>query len=354
MVCYETTVSSRGGPGRPAPAWPTVRKLAYAAAISLCVAFSASAKDKVLIQQYQGTYGNAASVIAAKLGMCERNGLDCQIKYINSGPVGLQALIGKSIDVAFVSTETLVMGIAEGAKMKAVYAGYQPLTLSFVARNDVPIKQGTVKEVLQQLKGKRVGVTIRGAETEMDFMSLVKASGMKASDFTIVPVGGPATAYAALVLGKSVDAMMMMNPLKQICQESKTCQLVFDADTVAWPPELRAMEGATVSMVMRTETIEKNPDLVKRFIKAMSEANAWIRDPKNRAEVMKLMASSMTVGNVPNADAVRRSWLEDDIKQMGDGKLSRPAVKGIVDYLFDQGLIKSKPSVSDVVYSQAP
>lgn len=354
MVFYTTATPGCGDAGRSASVGPAIRKLAYAAAISLCVAFSASAKDKVLIQQYQGTYGNAAAVIAAKMGMCERNGLDCQIKYINSGPLGMQALIGKSIDVSFVSTETLVMAIAGGAKLKAVYAGYQPLTLSLVARNDVPIKQGTVKEVLEQLKGKRIGVTTRGAETEMDFMSLVEASGMKASDFTIVPVGGPSTAYAALVVGKSVDAMMIMNPLKQICQVSKTCQVVFDADTVAWPPELRAMEGATVSVVMRTETIEQKPDLVKRYVKAMSEANAWIRDPKNRPEVMKLMASSMTVGNVPNADGVRKAWLEDDIMQMGDGKLSRPAVKGVVDYLFDQGLIKTKPSVSDIVYSDAP
>lgn len=327
---------------------------AAVAAILFPIAFSAHARDKVVIQQYQGTYGNAAAVVAAKTGMCERNGLDCEIKYINSGPLGLQALVGKSIDVAFVGTDSLVMGIARGARIQLVYAGYQPLTLSLVARNDLELKQAGVKGTLEQLKGKRIGVTIRGAQTEMHFMSLAKAAGMKPSDFTVIPVGGPSTAYTALTVGKSVDAMMIMNPLKQICVVAKTCQLVFDADTVEWPPELKAMDGASVAMAMRSEMIEENPELVRRFIAAMSEANAWIRDPGNREEVMKILGPSMTLGDIPDAEGVRRSWVDNDIAQMGDGKLSRPAVQGVIDYLAAQHLIESKPSVSSIVYSGAP
>lgn len=331
-----------------------MRKLLLAAALLLPAALPAHAKDKLVIQQYQGTYGNAAAVVAAKMGMCERNGLECELKYINSGPLGLQALVGKSIDVAFVGSDTLITGIARGARIQMVYAGYQPLTLSFVARNDIALQKGSVKETLQQFKGRKIGVTLRGAQTEMHFLSLAAAAGMKPSDFTIIPVGGPATAYTALTVGKSVDAMMIMNPLKQICVVAKTCQLVFDADTVDWPPELRAMEGASVAMAMRTEAIESNPGLAKRFIQAMSEANAWIRDPKNRGAVAEILAPSMTLGDIPDADAVRQRWLDNDIAQMGDGRLSRPAVQGVVDYLAGQGLIESRPSVASIVYSGAP
>jgi ABC-type nitrate/sulfonate/bicarbonate transport system substrate-binding protein len=145
-----------------------------------------------------------------------------------------------------------------------------------------------------------------------------------------------------------------MNPLKQICVVAKTCQLVFDSDTVDWPPELRAMNGGSVAMAMRTETIESNPDLARRFIQAMSEANAWIRDTKNRAAVTELLAPSMTLGEIPDADAVRQAWLDNDIAQMGDGKLSRPAIQGVVDYLAGQGLIDTRPAVSSIVYSGAP
>ena len=126
------------------------------------------------------------------------------------------------------------------------------------------------------------------------------------------------------------------------------------ADTVDWPPELRAMEGASVAMAMRTEAIESNPGLAKRFIQAMSEANAWIRDPKNRGAVAEILAPSMTLGDIPDADAVRQRWLDNDIAQMGDGRLSRPAVQGVVDYLAGQGLIESRPSVASIVYSGAP
>lgn len=331
-----------------------MRKIPAIAALLLSLALSAQAKDKLVIQQYQGTYGNAAAVVADKMGMCDRHGLECEIKYINSGPLGIQALVGKSLDVAFVGTDTLVTAIARGAKIQLVYAGYQPLTLSFVARNDLKLKQGSVKDTLEQLKGKRIGVSMRGAQTEQHFMTLAESVGMKPSDFTMVPVGGPATAYTALTVGKSVDAMMMMNPLKQICAVAKTCQLVFDSDTVQWPAQLRATEGASVTMAMRTDMIEGNPDLVKRFIQAMSEANAWIRDPKNRPAVIDLLGPSMTLGEIPNAAAVRESWLNNDIAQMGDGKLSRSGVQGVVDYLAAQGLIETKPPVSNIVYNGAP
>lgn len=332
-----------------------MRKFSAAvAAILFPIAFSAQAKDKVVIQQYQGTYGNAAAVVAAKAGMCERNGLDCEIKYVNGGPLGLQALVGKSIDVAFVGTDTLIMGIARGAKIQLVFAGYQPPTQSLVASNDLGLKAGSEKETLEQLKGKRIGVTARGAQSEMYFLSLAKAAGMKPTDFTIVPVGVAGTAYTALTVGKSVDAMMIMNPVKQICAVAKTCQVVFDSDTVTWPPELKATDGATVAMAMRTEMIESNPDLVKRFIKAMGEANAWIRDPKNRKEVVEILGPSMTLGDIPNAEGVRLAWINNDIAQMGDGKLSRPGVQGVIDYLVLQHLIESKPSVSSIVYSGAP
>lgn len=324
------------------------------AAVLLPLACTAHAKDKLVIQQYQGTYGNAAAVVAARTGICEQQGLDCEIKYINSGPLGLQALVGKSIDVAFVGTDTLVTGIARGAKIQLVYAGYQPLTLSFVARNDLALAKGSVKDTLDQLKGKRIGVTQRGAQTELHFLSLAQAAGLKAGDFTLVPVGGPATAYTALTAGRNVDAMMIMNPLKQICVVAKTCQLVFDADTVDWPPELKAMSGASVTMAMRTETIEGNPELVKRFIQAMAQANAWIRDPKNRAAVVELLGPTMTLGDIPNAEGVRQRWIENDIAQMGDGRISRPAVQGIVDYLAGQGLIDAKPAVASIVYGGAP
>ena len=42
-----------------------MRKLLLTAAILLSTVFPAYAKDKVVIQQYQGTYGNSAAVIAA-------------------------------------------------------------------------------------------------------------------------------------------------------------------------------------------------------------------------------------------------------------------------------------------------
>lgn len=52
------------------------------------------------IQNYAGTTGNMHAIVAQKKGFCEKYNFKCEVKTLNSGTLGLQALVGKSIDVA--------------------------------------------------------------------------------------------------------------------------------------------------------------------------------------------------------------------------------------------------------------
>ncbi len=52
------------------------------------------------IQNYAGTTGNMHAVVAQKKGFCEKYNFKCEVKTLNSGTLGLQALVGKSIDIA--------------------------------------------------------------------------------------------------------------------------------------------------------------------------------------------------------------------------------------------------------------
>ncbi len=348
----------------PLPRWtariPRTRRISVLSRVLVAMATTvlgstAWALDKIAIQQFQGTFGNATAVVAASTGICKRHGLDCEIKFLNSGPIGVQALIGRSIDVAFAPVEVLAAAVSRGANLRIVYSGYQALTLSLVGRNDLGVTAAdSPAAIFAQLKGKRIGVTARGSQTENHFLSLAAAAGLSAADFTMVPVGGPQTAYTALVVGRQVDAMLLMNPMKQICFVAKTCQLLLDANTMAWPGELKSMVGANVAMAMRSETVDKQPALVARFIQAMTEANAWIRDPANRAALREQLAPTMGLGELPEPDRIREAWIEDDIVHMGDGRTDRKGVEGVVDFLSARDIIKRRPAVSELVFDGAP
>ena len=49
------------------------------------------------IQNYAGTTGNMHAVVAQRKGFCEKYNFKCELKTLNSGTLGLQALVGKTI-----------------------------------------------------------------------------------------------------------------------------------------------------------------------------------------------------------------------------------------------------------------
>ena len=57
------------------------------------------------IQNYAGTTGNMHAIIAKAKGFCQKYNFSCEVKTINSAALGIQALIGKTIDVAQGGTE---------------------------------------------------------------------------------------------------------------------------------------------------------------------------------------------------------------------------------------------------------
>ena len=139
-------------------------------------------------------------------------------------------------------------------------------------------------------KFEKIGVTARGAATET-FMSwmLIKA-GMQPDDVTFVAVGGPNTAYGALV-SKQVDATMIFEPTGAICDVLKTCKRIYTAASDKEPAELYALNGGGSNLVFTQEYIDRNPNVIEAVIKAVKDADAFINAPANFEEVVKIAES---------------------------------------------------------------
>jgi NitT/TauT family transport system substrate-binding protein len=56
--------------------------------------------ETLVIQNYASTTGNMHAIIANEKGFCEKYNFKCEIRAINSTSLGLQALVGKTIDIA--------------------------------------------------------------------------------------------------------------------------------------------------------------------------------------------------------------------------------------------------------------
>jgi NitT/TauT family transport system substrate-binding protein len=308
------------------------------------------------IQNYAGTTGNMHAVVAKAKGLCTKYNFTCELKTLNSGTLGLQALVGKTIDVSLTGTLLAAQTVAAGGDVVIVGTSLPNNVLAVSVRNDVPLpnKSKGYPAIMKDFKGLKVGETARGAGEAL-FNHMLREAGMQPSDVTYVAVGGPATAYAALAVGKQIDAVIMFQPLTQLCQFNKTCATVIDMTAGEGPAAVAAMNGAQVPFVMRREMADGNQALVQAFYAAMRDAAAWFNDPSNFEELVKIYTPLISFGDLPGADELRRNWIKSVISAYSkDLSVKRSSVKAIIDFYTAAKELDKPVDPAKLVWDKAP
>lgn len=332
-------------------------KLAGAIALALlCVSgTAASAQGKgetVKIQDYPGI-GNMLFRIAVSKGYCEARGIKCQLQMIPSGPLGAQALLAKSIDVGFIPPEVMINASIKGAALKIILSGATLNVFHIVIRNDLaaPNADKGYPAFMADLKGKKIGVPARGSGAELQFRLLAEAAGLKADDFTFVAVGSPDTSYGALT-SKQIDASMTFEPSGSMCDVLKTCKTIFRASESKEPAVIARTNGASSNMVVSQESIDKAPHVQEALIAAAKDAEAFLQDPKNFDEALKI-AQSYFKFNMPKGDEVMESSLKLSVPAYRAG-VSRAALQQIADNMLATNQIETKFDTGRLLYGNAP
>jgi len=307
------------------------------------------------IQNYAGTTGNMHAVVAQKKGFCEKYNFKCEVRTLNSGTLGLQALVGKTIDIAQTGTELTAATGESGLVL--VGLSLPAVVLSVSVRADVPLPNRAkgYPEMMKDFKGLKIGTTARGSGGEVIFNAMLRDAGMQSSDVTYVAVGGPSTAYTTMAIGKQVDAAVLFQPLTQLCAFNKTCATVIDMTVGEGPKAVRDMTGASVVFVARREMADSNPNLMTAFYAAFRDAATWFNDPANFEELVKIYTPLISFGDLPGADQLRRDWIKSVIPAYSkDLKIDRAAVKSILDFYAENKMFDKPVDPAKLVWDKAP
>jgi ABC-type nitrate/sulfonate/bicarbonate transport system substrate-binding protein len=153
--------------------------------------------------------------------------------------------------------------------------------------------------------------------------------------------------------GGVVDAAMMFGTGPELAEALGVGKIVLDYRTGIGPPSLRALRGATLSWQAYGPYIEKNQEAVAAFAAANNEAIAWIKDPKNRSEVYKIVGDRMPL---PETLTNR----EETLKRIVDvhaGLLSpnvpRSAFDGYNAYLISLKQLSAPLKYEDIIWKSA-
>lgn len=338
--------------------------LCAASAIAL-VALSGSAAaqgprangETIRIQNYASTTGNMHAVIAKEKGFCAKYNLNCELKNLNSTALGLQALIGNTIDVTQGAADLVGAAVTAGAEVVVVGTSLPANVLSISVRNDVPMpsRGNGYPAMMSDFKGKRIGVAARGSSAEKYFNAMLKDAGLKPEDVTYVAVGTPNTAYTALAISKQIDATIMYQPMPQLCQFNKTCETVIDMTIGQGPKSVGATTGANVVFAARKEMADGNPKLMEAFYAALTDAAAWFNDPANFDELVKIYTPLISFGEMAGADEMRKAWLKSVISAYStDLKVKVSALQEIMDFSLENKIIDVKVDAKRVIWQKAP
>jgi NitT/TauT family transport system substrate-binding protein len=150
----------------------------------------------------------------------------------------------------------------------------------FLARNDAP-QFKTPREALQWLNGKQVAVP-KGSCTDRFAQAVFKKEKVEPGAYLNQNIEVITSGFRA---GK-LDAAVVWEPTASRLVQDGLARRIASGASVG--------ENDAAFLTMRRELIEQRPDVVKGWLNAELDAELFIADPKNAAEVTKLAAEQTT------------------------------------------------------------
>lgn len=263
--------------------------------------------------------------VAMARGYFAEEGLDAQPLMRTFGKAALQTVLDHQADFATVAETPVMFSVLEGDKI-FVIANIEASTMNnaIVARKDAGIL--TIKD----LKGKRVGFT-PGTTSDFFLDSLLTANGLTRKE--IQPVGLLPDEMKDAMMAKKVDAVSVWNyPLTLIRRA------LGDNGATFYDREIYT---ETFNIAAMQDFVQKNPDTVKRFLRALIKAENFVA--KNPDEAQSIMSAATKI----DKELIHEVWsafnyrvvldqtlllaLEDETRWAMSNKLT--AQTGMPDYL---------------------
>ena len=272
--------------------------------------------------------------VGDQVGIFKKHGLALKISDFTGGSKLSQAIVAGSIDIGL-GAGTEMAFVAKGAPMKAVCDGLSPIPFIGVAvPYDSPVKK------LDQLKGKKIGISSAGSLTDWLAKQLNQHEGWSGSDgVTSVAIGNGAAAVLAAFQTNAIDADLSVTSNIFNWDEKHQGRLVAPASDFVG-------NIAASTTYASQNFIDHHPDKLKRFLAGWLETIDYL--VAHKAETVKI-ESEVT----HYSEAVMTK--EYDItasKFSRDCKFDAEALANLKRAFVDQKLIDSPPDMS-TLYTEA-
>jgi NitT/TauT family transport system substrate-binding protein len=241
-------------------------------------------------------------------GFYREEGLDVEVIFIR-GAVGMQALLGGSVDFTSASGSTIAAAV-RGIPVKLVFIASAKPQFDMVAQKEI--------RSMADLRGKFVGISSRGGAVDLLTQLMVQKHGLTPNkDVTSLVIGGQEDTVLALRAGR-IAAALLTPPRPLILAREGFNRIGYSGDYMPTYPS--GGIGVTDEMI-KNKTSE-----LQAFVRGSVRGVQFGR--QNRAEAKKIAADYLAVKDPGLAD------------QLFDLYLSRLPQNGSADEAWMKGAIE--------------
>jgi NitT/TauT family transport system substrate-binding protein len=184
-------------------------------------------------------------------GFYEKEGLKVEVVLMEGGSRGVQVLMSGEIQAMHVGLAPVVLANKQGADLRLVTS----------TGNTIPITIFGTPAIksMAELKGKTVGISTFGSETDIAISIALKNAGLSRQDVTVSQIGGSSQRFGALSAGR-IDAAPLLEPGITMAKEKGFNPLV----------DLAAAKTPWIfdSVVVTNNYIKTQRDTLTHFVRA--------------------------------------------------------------------------------------
>lgn len=280
-----------------------ISRRTFAAAAAAAAAFGSSLfaapsraaepekRDVTIAVGGKNLYYYLPMALADWMGFYKEEGLDVRVVDFQGGSKSLQAVVGGSADVVSGAFEHTLSMQQKRQPMRAfVLQGRAPQCVFAVSRKAMPNFAR-----VEELKGRRIGVTAPGSSSHVIANYVLARAGIKPNEVAVIGIGSGAGAVAAVRAGQ-VDAFVGLDPVISQLEGEEAIRIVTDTRDVKASDALFGGPMVAGCLYAPQRFLDQHPETCRRLARAVVRAERLIAqaDPD---EIMKHVPKAAFLGN---------------------------------------------------------
>ena len=245
---------------------PSLRMISAAVmwAAAFIFPFYALSQSKPLKQIYVGvsavSIGNIIIYVTKEAKLFEKYGLYADPVAMRGSGESSKAMIGGSIQVAPIATPTVINAGLSGSDLVILAHTLPGVVHAMIVKPEI--------KRVEDLKGKRIGVTTFGSLTDFLIRHILRKKGLNPDrDVALIQIGGDPERIAALKQG-AIDAASLSFPGYGIAMKMGFPMLWDSAKEIDYP---------WIEITTRRAIIQKDREMIMNYMKAHLEGTALFK-----------------------------------------------------------------------------